>query len=81
MICPKCGKDTLRINFVHQYSYQHKVGKDGKILKGTKKIEIGPEDWAYLDCENCDLYLCDQERDSFHIEDNKIIIDKDFDEE
>lgn len=33
MICPKCGKGNLHINYVQQYAMRHKLGKDGRVLK------------------------------------------------
>lgn len=81
MICPKCGKGNLHINYVQQYAMRHKLGKDGRVLKEVKKVYMGPEDWSFLDCDNCDFYLSANEKVSFNYEGNKIVFDEDFDQE
>lgn len=40
---------------------------------------MGPEDWSFLNCDNCDFYLSANEKVSFNYEGNKIVFDEDFD--
>ncbi len=82
MKCPNCGAvGTLVYQNIQQCAYEHKILANGKISKRKKFVHIGPEEWGNISCTECGMYLCDQDRNSYHIEDNTIIIDKDFDED
>ena len=53
MKCPICGKEnTLKICYLQQYSYEHKILKNNKISKVRKKVDCGSTEQSILVCEN-----------------------------
>lgn len=53
--CPNCG-GRIKISYLYQYSYDHFLGKHGKILKKCKKRDVGSMEIALANCtnESCD---------------------------
>lgn len=53
MKCPICGEEnTLIVNYLFQYSMEHKIRKDGKVSKKYKVVDNGSEETGVLTCEN-----------------------------
>ena len=75
MKCPKCGKEgTLKLQSMFQYALENKILKNGEVSKAKpKRVDIGPEDWSCVYCDNCGSFWgSDDDDDGYYLKDNKI---------
>ena len=76
MICPKCGaKGTLIFGSAYQVCYEHHVCRDGRISKKYKKTPEAPEEWNYVCCSSCGMYMTGHDDNTYEIKDNKIVFE------
>lgn len=71
--CPKCGS-TIKVSILCQYSYNHIIGKRGKMLKKYKYDDEGFIGVALASCTNeaCDVQWEDGD---FVIDENECFVD------
>lgn len=74
--CPKCGGKIV-VSELWQYSYNHVVGKRGKLLKGLQVVNCGPMEKMIASCLNISCRAM-WETDEFMIDDNGHFIDLKF---
>lgn len=84
MKCPKCGKvGTLRLQSMYQYALENKILKNGEVSKAKpKRVDIGPEDWSCVYCDNCSSYWGSNDPENgYHFKDEKVHFDNEEQEE
>ena len=76
MKCPKCGaKETLIFGSAYQVCHEHHICRNAKISKRYKKTPEYSEEWNYVRCSNCGLYMTGHDNSTYEIKNNKIVFE------
>lgn len=77
--CPKCGaKGTMKYGDVYQVCREYHIKRDGSISKRGKLTPMLSEEWNYIACSNCGLYMVGHDYPTYGFIDGKIVIDEEY---